>query len=203
VSQGDSIQAAIFAARSGDTIIVDGGKYHEHLRVDKALTIKGLGSPVLDATASGSAITIKADGVMVTGLRIMNAGSWPEESVEEGAVKILSSHNTIVGNILSNNFNGVLIHAGEDNKVQNNSIDGNLGYGIHIAGSSNNKIAGNCLKENRQNAFDSGRSFWDGNYYSDFDIPGEGCTDGGQGICASGYSIAGGENTDQHPRTRP
>jgi nitrous oxidase accessory protein len=48
-----------------------GGKYYEHLQVNKAVNLTGQGMPVLDATASGSAITLKADGITVRGFKIV------------------------------------------------------------------------------------------------------------------------------------
>ncbi len=70
-----SIQAAIFTAQPGDVIVVSRGIYSEHLKVDKPITLRGLGMPLLDATASGSAITLQADGITVEGFRIINAGT--------------------------------------------------------------------------------------------------------------------------------
>jgi len=64
VSSGDSIQGAISAAHPCDTILVEKGTYYEHLQASKPIVLKGIGFPVLDATASGSACTISADGVI-------------------------------------------------------------------------------------------------------------------------------------------
>lgn len=63
VNSGDSIQGAISAAHPGDTILVEKGIYYEHLQVSKPIALNGIGFPVLDATASGSAVTISADGI--------------------------------------------------------------------------------------------------------------------------------------------
>jgi nitrous oxidase accessory protein len=73
VGPDDSIQAAIFAAHAGDIILVLEGTYYEHIKVDKSVILRGQGMPVLDATASGSAITLKANSITVDGFRVVNA----------------------------------------------------------------------------------------------------------------------------------
>ncbi len=205
MQQDGSIQAAITAARAGDTILVEGGKYYEHLQVKKAVNLIGQGMPVLDATASGSAITLMADGIRVQGFKIVNAGSWPAETREVGAIKVLSDKNIISGNDVSNNFCGILVLGGSNNSIRENILAGNLLYGIRFRGARNNTIFNNRLEENRQNAFDDGEkgwNHWDMNYYSDFDVPGEGCSDDGKGICMASYGIPGGGSEDAHPRCR-
>jgi nitrous oxidase accessory protein len=77
VGPGDSIQAAIFSAHVGDLILVQEGRYYEHLKVDKPLTLQGQGMPLFDATASGSAITLKASGITIAGFKILNAEVGP------------------------------------------------------------------------------------------------------------------------------
>ncbi|MFV9677836.1 MAG: hypothetical protein ACNYVW_09330, partial [Methanosarcinales archaeon] len=56
-----SIQAAVDAADSGDTIEVHSGTYYENVDVNKTLSLKGVdtgsGKPVVDAGGNDSAIT--------------------------------------------------------------------------------------------------------------------------------------------------
>lgn len=52
VSPGESIQDAIDGATSGDTISVESGTYNEALYIDKTLTIKGLGTPIVKGSQS-------------------------------------------------------------------------------------------------------------------------------------------------------
>ena len=56
------IQDAINNASVGDTIIVHSGVYYENVVVDKSVTLKGVGQPVVDASGEGDAITLCADG---------------------------------------------------------------------------------------------------------------------------------------------
>ncbi len=197
-----SIQAALFAARSTDTILVQEGRYNEHLQVNKAVTLRGIGMPVLDATSSGSAITLKAEGITVEGFKIINAGNWPRETSTEAGIKVLSGSCEIIGNDVSNNFNGILLQGEENNSILDNRVSRNLGFGIRLESSGNNTIYNNSLDLNRQNAFDDGINHWDNNHYSDFDDPSEGCILQGAGLCEIRYTLPGDGNVDKHPRCR-
>lgn len=202
VGPGESIQVAIALARSGDTIEVQSDIYYEHLRVDKPLILRGKGMPVLDATASGSAITLMADGVIVEGFRIKNAGSWPKDDTHAAGIKVLSDGNRIGGNNVSNNFNGILILS-SNNTVENNTVGRNLGFGIRMENASNNTLQGNHLEDNRQNAFDDRQNLWEKNYYSDFDSPMKGCDDEDRdGLCDFSHAIPGGKSVDRQPLSK-
>jgi parallel beta-helix repeat protein len=202
VGPGNSIQAAIFEAKPSDTIIVKAGEYYEHLKVDKPIHLKGIGWPVLDATASGSSVTIKVNGTTVEGFRIKNAGSLLDKKASEAGIKVLSSDNRIEGNNVSNNFNGLLIQGGRNNTITNNIVDGNLGFGIRLERAMDNMISNNSLEDNSHNSFDSGSNLWDHNRYGDYDLPEEGCRDRGDGICQKGYTVPGGLNVDAGPRIK-
>ncbi len=202
VGPNGSIQAAIFTAQPGDVIVVSKGIYYEHLKVDKPITLHGQGMPLLDATASGSAITLQADGITVEGFRIINAGTWPAKETPDAGIVVLSSGNRITRNNVSNNFNGILLQSATNNSILDNNVCRNLGFGIRLESASNNTIANNILAENHQNAFDDGVNLWEMNHYGDFDVPREGCSDTGDGICEHGYAVAGGMNMDRQPRSK-
>lgn len=202
VGPGESIQVAIALARPGDTIEVQSGIYYEHIKVDKPLVLRGKGMPVLDATASGSAITLMVSGVIIEGFGIKNAGSWPKNDAYAAAIKVLSDGNRIGGNNVSNNFNGILILS-SNNTIENNTVGRNLGFGIRMENASNNTLQGNHLEDNKQNAFDDRQNLWEKNYYSDFDSPMEGCNDeDGDGLCDFGHAIPGGKSVDRYPLSR-
>jgi parallel beta-helix repeat protein len=184
-------------ASTGDVVLVSEGTYHEHIRVDKSIILRGQMMPVLDATASGSAITLLADGITVEGFKIVNAGSWPSASLAEAGIKVLSEGNRIIKNDVSNNFNGILLVGVKNNSILDNTVCRNLGYGIRLEKAYGNTICNNRLEGNLLDAFDDGLNFWDGNYYSEFD---NGRMDRGDGLSEKGYSIPGGRSVDEHPR---
>lgn len=209
VYPGSSIQAAIYAAKAGDTVDVHSGVYYEHVNIDKRITLRGVGMPILDATASGSAITLKADGATLQGLRTINSGWWPGEGSKEAGIKVLSNDNIIENNNLSNNSNGIFIIGGSNNTVTGNTASNNLGYGIMLSGSAGNIIFKNNLIRNyKQNAYDNGINRWDdgfvGNYYGNTSSVAEGCRDSGRdGVCYFGYQVPGGSSIDHYPSVRP
>jgi parallel beta-helix repeat protein len=209
VNPGDSIQAAIYAARPGDTLQVNGGIYYEHLNVNKQLTLIGVNMPLLDATASGSCITLNADGVLLNGFRTINSGRWPSDGSEEAGIKVISSGCIILDNNASNNSNGIFIAGGNNNTIKENSADSNLGFGIKLIGCRDNSIFKNNFNRNyKSNAYDNGINRWDngniGNYYGDFNSVEQGCEDSdANGICDTIRGIPGGSSIDRYPSVHP
>ena len=65
----NTIQAAIDAAASGDTIVVSSGLYEEDIVIDKALILSGLG----DVTLQSGSIRITASGVTIDNFDLINS----------------------------------------------------------------------------------------------------------------------------------
>lgn len=198
-----SIKVAVFAASPGDVVEIQSGRYYDHLKIDKQIELRGVdsgkGMPILDATGSGSPITISADGVVVDGLRLLNCGP------NSAGISILSDECIIRNNDASNNYIGIHMVGCENCTVQGNVASSNLEYGLRMDGCSGNLIFGNEMMNNfLGNVFDDGTNFWDngtvGNRRGDFDDPGEGCIDeDGDGLCDSACEIPGGSNQDRFP----
>jgi parallel beta-helix repeat protein len=209
VYPGSSIQAAIYTAKAGDVIEVHSGVYYEHVNVDKRITLRGIGMPILDATASGNAITLKTDGIILQGFRMINSGQWPGDGSKEAGIKVLSNNNIIENNNASNNSNGIFVIGGNNNTITGNTVGNNLGYGIMLSDSSVNIIFKNNFIHNyKQNAYDNGINRWDvgsvGNYYVNLSSPAEGCQDlGGNDTCEFGYPVPGGSSIDHYPSLQP
>jgi len=198
-----SIKAAIFAASPGDVVLVQSGRYYEHLNIQKRIELRGIdsgnGMPILDATGSGSPVTISADGVVVEGLRLMNGGP------DSAGILVLSDENVIRNNDASNNYIGIHLVGCKNCTVQGNIASGNLEFGLRLDDCTGNSIYENEMMNNfLGNAFDDGTNFWDngtvGNRYGDFDGTDEGCRDDDEdGLCDSGRDIPSGSNRDQFP----
>jgi parallel beta-helix repeat protein len=109
----------------------------------------------------------------------------------EGVYIIESSNNTITGNHISDNFMGINISRlpSPNNIVRWNTVANNS-YGIYIWKALDNSIYHNNLLNNTVQAVDSTNNGnqWDngypsgGNYWSDFDEPGDGAYDDYEGI---------------------
>jgi len=84
------IQDAINAAKDGDIIEVWHGTYHEHIVINKSITLRsrdGVNMTFINGGGGGTAITLTADNVTITGFTIENAYI---------GIKIQSSNNSIV-----------------------------------------------------------------------------------------------------------
>lgn len=171
VHQGERIQAAINSASSGERIEVYAGEYREKLVVDRPIILKGMAwegrQPHVESD-DGSAITIKAAGVVLDGFSVQSAGGWSgdagilvlsEDNVirnntarGSGNVGILllgAGNNTIAGNVVwANGREGLLVKNGNGNSIEKNQISKNR-IGLRLEGSHSNRVLGNSFLDNQ------------------------------------------------------
>jgi parallel beta-helix repeat protein len=69
-----TIQAAVEAAPPNTTVLVPGGRYEEHVVVNRSLTLRGPGAR-LSGGGTGTVIHVRADDVAVTGFAIGGVGN--------------------------------------------------------------------------------------------------------------------------------
>jgi parallel beta-helix repeat protein len=207
------IQDGIDAAGSGDAICVFPGIYNENILVDKNdLTIKPetcrpWGEPaeecIVDGGGTGSVITVNNDWVYLYGFKVRNSGNQEEDA----GIDLRSDNNTIFGNNIEDNQNGIYLHeSSNQNDIYENFIENNV-WGLFIWDSSNNNMiynnnfienTGFHVKDKCENNWNwelpYGGNFWDDYIGSDID---------GDGIGDSSYQIQGGENQDNYPLINP
>jgi len=124
---GLRIQQALARAVDGDTIRIMPGTYREgNLIVRKAVTILGIGMPVLDAESKYEIFTIVANDVTISGLKMINTGV--------ASINDISAINAIEAN---------RIH------VLNNQFE-NTFFGIHLANCNGSLVEGNTLHSNAE-----------------------------------------------------
>ena len=72
------IQQAVENASTGDIIEVQSGTYHENVYLSHSVTLLGVdtgkGLPVVNASRSGSAITVLSNGTTVSGFNLTGSG---------------------------------------------------------------------------------------------------------------------------------
>jgi len=156
-----TIQEAINAAASGDTVYVKEGTYYERVVVDKRdLTLVGDGwvRTVIDGGGVGTVIKVTADNVVISGFTIQNGGSRPglevlgyadvtDNRVTKNKIGIhVCSECRIAENVVTGNGQGILLYFSSEVRVEANNLTGNT-VGISLHGSSNNVIKGNRVTE--------------------------------------------------------
>jgi parallel beta-helix repeat protein len=145
------IQAAIDAARAGDTITVGAGTYNENIKIDKDLTLRGAGQektiiravkedyPVIWIT-SGEEILVKLEGLKLTGATrgesAIGLGIWGKAKVE------------ISSSTFSENEWGIVLGDSAQAIISNSTSFKNGDSGIWLGGSSQATISGSTFSGN-------------------------------------------------------
>src|SRR5690606_14306394 len=136
--QFKTIQQAVAASKSGDSILVESGIYREgNINITKPLTLIGIGRPVLDGELKHEILSFRAHHIVLKGFKIINSGQ--DEIKNIGAVRLYDSHfSVIANNIFENNYFGIYIQRGYRCLIENNRITSSrsksqegIGDGIH------------------------------------------------------------------------
>lgn len=117
-----SISEAVAQAQPGDTIEVRGGVYHEHISIDKPLTLVGIDRPIIDGDGKGIIIDIDAPDVTVRGFHLRNSGKVLEK--EDGGIETRGARTLIEDNILEKVLFGVYLNLSPNSTIRNNQITG-------------------------------------------------------------------------------
>lgn len=168
-----TIQAAINAAKPGDTIYIASGIYYELVKVNKSVSLVGerRETTIIDGKQKGPILNITASYVKIQNLTIQNGkyyvGIWIENppggtitSVSiinntfinnyRGVVLVRSIGSTIRDNKMVNNQYGMTIYKSTLTTITNNYIENSVFYGIHMHTSANNNtVKFNTLINNK------------------------------------------------------
>ncbi len=154
-----TIQKALELANNGDTIRVTEGVYREKgLVIKKQVVLTGVNYPVIDGEHRYEVIAIRADGVVVEGVKVVNSGI---SSMDDFAgIKIYNSKKVIIrNNILSNTFFGIYAQLGKQCIIENNQLIGSSkneqqsGNGIHCRKSDSMQIKNNQINGHRDGIY--------------------------------------------------
>ncbi len=143
----------IAAAADGATVQIPPGIYHEHVRIDKPVTLVGVGQPTIDGDASGDIIEITAPGVIVRGFTIRNTGIDLDK--ENAAIRVLGPCVVIEDNTLEDILFGIDVREASDCVVRRNHIGGKTldiarrGDGLRLWRSNNALVEDNDIHDGR------------------------------------------------------
>ncbi|MDP2837339.1 MAG: NosD domain-containing protein, partial [Methanobacteriaceae archaeon] len=145
----NSIQAAIDdpSTANNDIIEIRSGIYRENVIINKKLTITAFSGgnvtiQALNPNLPVFTITINGNGSTISGF-IINGST-----TNAGILINNSANNTISGNIISNNCNGLYLRESTNNTISENIISNNGNDGININHSYNNTIRSNTISNN-------------------------------------------------------
>jgi parallel beta-helix repeat protein len=144
-----TIQDAINAANTSDTIQVESGTYSENIQINKTLIILGSGKSntfIIGTQSSQNTVKITADQVILSGFSIDNNQGQPNQY---HCIFIqLADYCTISENIIKNGENGIYLISSNNNNIQENIIKNNNQKGLRLSSSNNNNISSNTLQSN-------------------------------------------------------
>jgi parallel beta-helix repeat protein len=157
-----SIQDAVNAASTGDTVYVKNGTYYENVDVNKSISLTGESkeNTIVDGGGTAAVIYIEEDNVLVTGFTVRNSG-WGYYYYESSGITIdRASFCNISDNIATNIRYGISSWLGQNNSISRNTIP-NADQGISFNGPYYNKIISNSISNTVV-----GIGLWVNSYYS-------------------------------------
>jgi nitrous oxidase accessory protein len=129
---GNSVAAAISAARAGDTVWITGVHQEPTIVVDRAIVITGDATAILDGGNATDILRVEADDVVVRGLRFRNVS--PSHVQDRAAIRVGEVHGCV---------------------IEANAVD-NAFFGIYLAGTERCRVADNVLRARRATEDSSG-----------------------------------------------
>ena len=149
-----TIQEAVDAAISGDTILVAPGTYYENIIVTTpGLTLLGedRDNTIIDGNETGTIVEVSADNTKVSGFKIRKCGDGYKGFNPESAIWLLSENNVIENNIIVDN-RGAGITLGSalagyigPSTVINNNVSSCDKTGIMVESCNNVIVANNYI----------------------------------------------------------
>ncbi len=155
----DGIQAAIDRSVAGDVVEVPPGVYREHVRLDRAITLRGRGG-VIDGGGRGTILRISAAHARAEGLKLRASGIDIEASdaciyVEPSADGAVVEHNDLTACEY-----GIWIHQTANVRVAYNHVRGrrdlapaDRGNGIHLFDGAHLSVVHNVVEDARDGIY--------------------------------------------------
>ena len=146
--QFKTIQDAIDAANSGDTILVAAGVYKENIQLADGVILQGSGAEVTTIDGGGEGIVVEgAKGSVIEGFTITHSGKVGRSGdIMDVGISAKYSPMTIANCRIVGNNAGIRTYFSPSNII-NNIIAGNKAYGIYIL-YSDSRVKNNLIYNN-------------------------------------------------------
>jgi nitrous oxidase accessory protein len=162
-----SLRHALAVARSGDTVRVPAGVHKGPFVIEHSITLIGDAGAVLDGRGAGTVVTVLADSVTISSLRIVGSGMSLDR--DEAALRLQGCAGcTVERLVLDRSLHGIYLADASGVRIVGNIItgdtalaEGQRGNGIHLYNSGANHIANNIIRGTRDGiyfSFASGNS---------------------------------------------
>ena len=148
-----TIQEAILASTTGDTVFVRSGTYHETIIIGEQISLTGESkeATIIVGSDTGHVVHISSNGVTVSGFTIKGSGNiylGPFEGGDAGIMLDGVADCTISDNEVTGNTVGIFLNASDGNTLENNVVYEHSKDGIYGRYSNNNIIRGNNASSN-------------------------------------------------------
>ncbi len=147
-----TIQAAVDAAASGDTIYIcdnSTGAHFANAEINKAsLKIFGKTAGVIvnASSATLAVLNVSATGVEITNLTVQGANS--ASSANAIGIKVIANSVNIYNVSVQNNRYGIYLNGASSGTVTNNTVNQQITYGIILDATSNTNTVSNNIASN-------------------------------------------------------
>lgn len=122
-----SVQAAVDDARDGDTVIVYGGIYREHVTISSSVTVTGASTDtVVDAQGNGTAFMLLAPGIQLRSLTVRSGGG-----ADDALVSTCYGGCSVSDCVFADARNGVVVD-GASNVCVDNCTFSHVAKGISL-----------------------------------------------------------------------
>jgi len=154
-----TIKEGISQAKELDTVLVHGGYYKEgNIFISKKIVLKGIDLPILDGQNKFQIISVKANGVVIDGFKIVHSGTSSLEDI--AGIKLYDVRDAVVqNNVFDDTFFGIYTQRGTNCLIQNNVLtsarkqEQASGNGIHCWKSDSMRIINNTIKGHRDGIY--------------------------------------------------
>ena len=143
-----TIQEAINNANDNDTIFVRNGMYHEHVVVDKKLSLIGENRDITIIDGDGTGVVVYlGTNATITNFTIRN-GAYGIKIWSYYLTPVYSDNAINNTKIVDNLYGGICVRGCANNTITNNIIANNTLFGIHLWHAGNNTIINNTVVKN-------------------------------------------------------